>query len=81
MNQPCQARGCEASCDARPMCPKHWRLVSAATQRLIYKHHYDGRGDDDQPSAAYQAALARAISEAAAAEHQVDPRQLNLLGE
>lgn len=50
------------------MCRDHWRMVSWATQRLVWRTYRPGQCDDKRPSAAWMVAAYAAEAEVALKE-------------
>lgn len=70
----CHAVRCSKLCHPRfLMCGRHWRLVPAYLQLLVWKHYRDGQCDDKQPSYEWCVAADAAVAAVARKENQPKP--------
>lgn len=74
MSHLCHAEGCRVPVPPKMlMCPKHWQMVPAATQRLVWKAYRPGQEKDKSPSAGYLIVQAIAVGQVAVKEGLWDP--------
>lgn len=69
MSHTCHARACIVEViPVQLMCRKHWRMVTKAVQRAIWRAYRHGQCDDKRPSSDWHSAADAAIGTVAARE-------------
>lgn len=62
MTHLCHAHKCEVSVPPRMLfCAKHWRMLPAPAQRIVWHHYRPGQEQDKRPSAHYLLAQGVAV--------------------
>lgn len=79
MNHICHAKGCATSCKPEYlMCPKHWRMVPATYQGLVYRHYQPGQCElNPLPTKKWHASADLAITAVAHKEKRISLETVN----
>lgn len=74
MTHHCHAVRCMTPCKPQfLMCGRHWRMVPAFVQVLVWQHYRDGQCDDKSPSYEWCVAADAAVAFVARREGQMKP--------
>jgi hypothetical protein len=80
MKHLCHAKGCHEEVPPKMlMCGRHWRMVPAHLQKLVWKYYRPGQEIDKRPSMEYLAVMQTAIQSVAAQQAITPKRPLQTL--